>query len=83
MYEDVYDKSKGFVGKLRSDSDGLNYFIYSNGLSPVDAKLEKFIRDEMGNMIQHKKNREEKGNPRPSSLVIPYAYDSERVQFKP
>jgi len=51
MYEDVYDKSKGFVGKLRSDSDGLNYFIYSNGLSPVDAKLEKFIRDEMGNMI--------------------------------
>lgn len=83
MYEDVYEKSKGFVGKLRSDSEGMCYNIYSNGLSPVDAKLEKFIRDEFGSIFYKNKDKTEKGNPRPLSLIIPYAYDDLRVQFKP
>eukprot|EP00801_Mesodinium_rubrum_P003823 Mrub_03824.p1 GENE.Mrub_03824~~Mrub_03824.p1 ORF type:complete len:303 (+),score=60.96 Mrub_03824:397-1305(+) len=50
IYDGTYDKSKGYLGKVRSDATGGSYMLYSNGLSAEESFQDKFVRNELGYM---------------------------------
>lgn len=51
MYEDVYDKTKGYLGKLRSNLTGERQTMQSIGEDPKKFKEFKFVREEIGGIF--------------------------------
>jgi len=84
MYDDVFDKNKGYLGKLRSNFTGEKYVFYSAGDSPSSCNDPRFIREELGSMVYESNANNESKCPRKFKVILPILNeDKKRYQFKP
>jgi len=74
--------TKGYLGKLRSNFLGTEFYIYDEGENPGKAKNLQQVREQHG-VIQYETNVLGSKGPRRMKVLLPKVYkDAKQYQWK-
>eukprot|EP00801_Mesodinium_rubrum_P002073 Mrub_02073.p1 GENE.Mrub_02073~~Mrub_02073.p1 ORF type:complete len:605 (-),score=135.53 Mrub_02073:42-1610(-) len=82
MYQDIFNKNKGYMGKLRSNFTGDRFTMYGVGESPKDSNDSRFWREELG-AIFYEFLMSNKKSPRQMKVFLPKIQNNCRYVVKP